>query len=72
MTEQENKNLIVFCRIEIRRWENAADKQYGALMVQLMKIALAFLTEAPEQNLRSEVMRSNKEQKCTGRRGYGV
>lgn len=48
MTEEQKQALIGLCRIEIRRWEAAAeavhDKKY---MVELMKIALAALTAQP-------------------------
>lgn len=48
MTEEQKLALIGLCKIEIRRWEAAAeavsDKKY---MVELMKIALAALTAQP-------------------------
>lgn len=48
MNEEQKQALIGLCKIEIRRWEAAAeavpDKKY---MVELMKIALADLTAQP-------------------------
>lgn len=39
-----NQELAALCRIEIRRWQSATDKQY---MVALMEAALATLTAEP-------------------------
>ncbi|QNU44346.1 hypothetical protein IDH70_04765 [Mixta calida] len=36
-----NQELAALCRIEIRRWQSAPDKQY---MVDLLELALAALT----------------------------
>lgn len=41
MNKHEKEVLAGLCRIEIRRWRKARDKQY---MVDLMEIALASLT----------------------------
>ena len=46
--DEEKAALISLCRIEVKRWKNAAeavsDKRY---MVELMEIALAALTAKP-------------------------
>lgn len=45
MSNQEKEVLAGLCRIEIKRWRKARDKQY---MVDLMEVAMeALITEPP-------------------------
>lgn len=46
-----NQELAALCRIEIRRWQSAPDKQY---MVALMEAALAALTAEPKEDERAQ------------------
>ena len=48
MTDQDKQALAKLCRIEIKRWTNAAESNPNmGYMVELMEIALVSLTAEP-------------------------